>query len=127
MNVQSFGNGVWRYFFQQVPFSGAGRSGNPRIGEYQKIESGKILGHLGKKLMFKPQLDIFPVFFEQSGEERGQRMPRSVVRSERIPVSADKDLHSFVTVLTRSPLLFLISSRRGILPTAWVEHERQGS
>ena len=102
-------------------------SRNSRIREEKQVECGKLFRHFGKKLVFEPQLDILPARLEKAGKERGKVMPRSIVRSKRIAVPADENPHSFVTVLTSSPLLFRISSNSGILPTAWVEQERQGS
>lgn len=103
------------------------RTRNPRIGENQQIERCEFLGHLGKELVFKSQFDFLAAPLEKSSKERGKMMPRSVVGTKRIAVPADENSHSFVTVLTISPPASRISSNSGILPTACVEHERQGS
>lgn len=126
MNVQTFKRRVGIDLLDRIAFFRS-RTRNARIGEDQQIERFELFGHFGKELVFEPQFDFLAAPPEKSGKERGKMMPRSVVGTKWIAVPADENSHSFVTVLTISPSESRISSNSGILPTACVEQERQGS
>ncbi len=101
------------------------------IHEEQDIVRLYTKGGLGQELVSEPEAGPLPCFIQVPVQKRGQVGTCTVILSERVTVSEDEERCSPVRQFFISPFRFPsapnISRWRGILPTAWVEQERQGS
>jgi len=101
------------------------------IDEDKGIIRFYLPGSLGQKLVSKPQGSLFSCPIQVFGQEWGQMVADAVILSEGVAVPENTvgcfRASQFLTSPFRFPSASKISRCRGILPTAWVEQERQGS
>lgn len=101
------------------------------IHEEQDIVRLYTKSGLGQELVSEPEAGPLSRFLQVPGQKRGKVVTYTVILPEGVAVPEDTERCSPVRQFFTSPFRFPsapnISRCRGILPTAWVEQERQGS